>query len=67
MSHYLLELALWMLLAFFIGCIIGYLARKIFGGAETETQDAVTEPKAAHSAAPMALKAAATVAPRNRS
>lgn len=31
MSHLILELALWILLAFFIGCIIGCLLRRLFG------------------------------------
>lgn len=31
MSHLVLELILWVLLAFFIGCIIGCLLRKLFG------------------------------------
>ena len=30
MSHMIIELILWMLLAFFIGCILGYLARRWF-------------------------------------
>ena len=34
MIHYLIELALWLLLAYFIGCLIGYLLRRRFG---TET------------------------------
>lgn len=63
MSHYLLELVLWMLLAFFVGCIIGYLLRKMFGGAETEPQKSATQPKVAHTAAPMAPKAAGAIAP----
>ena len=61
MSHYLLELALWMLLAFFIGCIIGYLLRKMFGEAEAETNDLAMQPKVAHTAASMAPKEAAPV------
>jgi predicted flap endonuclease-1-like 5' DNA nuclease len=36
MAHYLLELALWILLAFFIGCLLGCLFRKWFGAAEVE-------------------------------
>ncbi|WP_119391691.1 hypothetical protein [Taklimakanibacter lacteus] len=32
MSHLMLELALWILLAFFIGCIVGCLLRRLFGG-----------------------------------
>ena len=63
MPHYLLELALWMLLAFFVGCIFGYLLRKAFGEAETETQETVEQTKPAHKAAPMAPKAATAAAP----
>ncbi len=37
MTHYLLELALWILLAFFIGCILGYLFRGWFGKDEVQT------------------------------
>ena len=48
MPHYLLELALWMLLAFFIGCIFGYLLRKAFGEAETEAQETVEQTKQQH-------------------
>jgi hypothetical protein len=33
MYHYLLELALWIFLAFFIGCFLGALARMWFGAA----------------------------------
>jgi len=32
MSHLVLELALWILLAFFVGCIIGCLLYRLFGG-----------------------------------
>ena len=39
MSHYLLELVLWMLLAFFIGCIFGYLLRLMFGEAGADTAE----------------------------
>ena len=60
MSHYLLELVLWMLLAFFIGCIFGYLLRLVFGeaGAETAAPAAAAPTKAAPGAAPMPPKAA---------
>ena len=60
MSHYLLELVLWMLLAFFIGCILGYLLRLMFGEADAETaEQAATAPSnVAHIAAPIAPKAA---------
>ena len=32
MSHLVLELALWVLFVFFVGCIIGCLLHKLFGG-----------------------------------
>lgn len=31
MTHYLIELAIWILLAFFLGCFIGYLLRGMLG------------------------------------
>ena len=35
MSHLVLELALWALFAFFVGCIIGCLLHRFFGGKTT--------------------------------
>jgi NADH-quinone oxidoreductase subunit E len=60
MSHYLLELVLWMLLAFFIGCIFGYLLHLMFGDAGEEAAElaAAAPSKVAHTAVPMAPKAA---------
>jgi predicted flap endonuclease-1-like 5' DNA nuclease len=61
MSHYLLELVLWMLLAFFVGCILGYLLRLMLGGAETEAAGPAAIEAAplpmAPTTAPMAPKA----------
>ena len=37
MSHYVIELIIWMLVAFFIGCLIGWLLRSRFGRAEEPT------------------------------
>ena len=34
MSHYIIELALWILLAYFIGCVIGWLLHSLFVGEE---------------------------------
>jgi NADH-quinone oxidoreductase subunit E len=34
MSHYILELIVWMLATFFVGCCIGCLLRKLFGAEE---------------------------------
>ena len=36
MSHLTLELLLWILLAFFVGCVIGCLARRLLAGANAE-------------------------------
>ena len=47
MTHYMIEFALWTLLAFFIGCFIGWLLRGMFGTADVAPQPgavAVTEP-----------------------
>lgn len=35
MTHYILEYALWTLLAFAVGCVIGWLLRSLFAGHET--------------------------------
>jgi NADH-quinone oxidoreductase subunit E len=32
MPHLILEIALWVLLAFFIGCVVGYVLRALFAG-----------------------------------
>jgi predicted flap endonuclease-1-like 5' DNA nuclease len=67
MYHYLLELALWTLLAFFIGCLLGCLFRKWFGAAEVEpAKPAVYVPPPAPSApAPVAAPiVSAPMAPR---
>lgn len=45
MSHMILELVLWMLLAFFSGCVMGYLARLV-AGQESELAVAVALPRA---------------------
>ncbi|CAN5508596.1 hypothetical protein BH10PSE7_BH10PSE7_00590 [soil metagenome] len=34
MKHLVLEIALWTLAAFFAGCAIGYVARRIFASGE---------------------------------
>jgi NADH-quinone oxidoreductase subunit E len=63
MTHYLLELAIWLLAAFFVGCVIGTLLRRLFGkpvvaaaadGAEAQSIDTphAAEPLPGH--APMA-------------
>jgi predicted flap endonuclease-1-like 5' DNA nuclease len=64
MSHYLLELVLWMLLAFFIGCVFGYLLRLMFGEAGAETAEpAVAAPSnEVHAAVPITPNAAGLAA-----
>ena len=37
MTHYFIELALWILLAYVIGCLIGYLLRRWLGSETVET------------------------------
>ena len=55
MSHYVLELVLWMLLLFFIGCVVGCLLRKWFGAARVETaQPAIPAAAAPPPTAPIA-------------
>lgn len=41
MVHYLIELAVWLLIAFFIGCLLGWFLRNLFGGREARPE---TEP-----------------------
>ncbi len=68
MDHLTLELILWLLLAFFIGCILGCLFRKMFGGGSQAvattgaTANAMAEEKPTVTAAsePEVMAAAAT-------
>jgi predicted flap endonuclease-1-like 5' DNA nuclease len=61
MLHYVLEIILWMLPVFFVGCVIGWLARRMFGSAPK--LDAVAEEpvaptvEAAPGMAPMSVAA----------
>ncbi|MGE3873307.1 MAG: hypothetical protein AB7F74_10155 [Parvibaculaceae bacterium] len=57
MSHLVLELALWVLLAFFVGCIIGCILRKLFG-AETSAPPRRTMGEPARSPAAGPVEAA---------
>ena len=60
MLHYLIELAVWMLATFFVGCCIGCLLRKLFGAeAAVEVAAPAVMPKAA--IAVPAVAAAATI------
>lgn len=44
MIHYLIEVALWILLIFLIGCLIGWFLRKLFGRGEVARVEPVAEP-----------------------
>ncbi len=60
MMHFLLELVLWLLLAFFIGAIIGCLLSRLFGTGEEDVRDAAGAGTAAGAAGGAAAVAAAT-------
>jgi predicted flap endonuclease-1-like 5' DNA nuclease len=62
MSHLIFELALWVLFAFFVGCIIGCILRKLFGG-ETGATAGGTPPKAASEASSNAAAEPAQATP----
>lgn len=52
MGHLTLELILWLLLAFFIGCILGCLFRKMFAGQEEAVATSATKPEILATPAP---------------
>lgn len=63
MTHYLIELAIWMLLFYFVGCLAGWALRNLFGQPATELApqpaDVAAIPKAVHvTPAPMRPRAA---------
>jgi hypothetical protein len=37
-NHLVLEIALWTLVAFFVGCVLGFLLRRMFASGEREAQ-----------------------------
>lgn len=55
MSHYLLELFFWALVAYVLGCLLGSLARKLFGAEEAVTAPAMPAAQAPVSLAPVPL------------
>ena len=68
MVHYLIELAIWMLIAYFIGCLFGWILRNLFGAkpvAEPVMVAPVAKPVAAAPvyAAPPAPRPAPVAAP----
>jgi NADH-quinone oxidoreductase subunit E len=58
-THYLIEVALWILLAYVVGCLIGYLLRRMFG---SNAQPAVATPLAQYEAPNVKPPEAATPA-----
>lgn len=61
MVHYLIELALWILAAYFLGCLLGWALRNLFG---TEDQPAMAPVKVATPVVPAYVPPAAPVMPR---
>lgn len=58
MAHYVIELIIWSLIAYFIGCLIGWLLRAMFGTAETVPIEApVPEPEVVREPEPVAVRA----------
>ena len=64
MTHYLIELAIWILIAFFLGCFIGYLLRGMLGSREpaSRTPPAPEETPAPQPVAPAAVAPVAEAA-----
>jgi len=63
MTHYLIELALWIFAAYFAGCLIGYVLRKMFGRTETATPAQPESAPADVAAPPVAAAASEPPAP----
>jgi hypothetical protein len=63
MIHYLIELAFWMLLAYFLGCLIGWFARNLFGQAPAVAPIVAAVPVVAAAVARPAPMVARPVAP----
>lgn len=53
MPHYLIELALWMLLFYFAGCVLGWALRNVLGQRETAAVAAIPAQAPAPRAAPV--------------
>jgi predicted flap endonuclease-1-like 5' DNA nuclease len=71
MTHYFIELALWVLAFYFVGCLLGWLLRNLFGGAErsaTMPEKVVAAPVPAYvpPPAPVVRPAPVAVAPAPR-
>ncbi|MCB1380866.1 MAG: hypothetical protein KDK89_21235 [Alphaproteobacteria bacterium] len=59
MTHYVIELALWIFVVYIIGCIIGYLLRRMFGSHTVQDRAAAPVISTAPSMAPVESQAAA--------
>lgn len=46
MNHYLIELAIWLLIAYFIGCLFGWILRNLFGAKTVAEPVVVAKPVA---------------------
>lgn len=57
MSHYIVELIIWSLIAYFAGCLIGWLLRTLFGSKE------VAQPAPVKAEAPVPVRPAAAPEP----
>jgi predicted flap endonuclease-1-like 5' DNA nuclease len=62
MIHYLIELAFWMLVAYFLGCLLGWFARNLFGKAPVVATAPVVAAAVARPA-PMVARPVAPPAP----
>lgn len=63
MSHYLIELAVWLLVAFFIGCLIGWLLRGLFGSKSADRSDTYARSEEPVRSAPAPLSSLLDPAP----
>lgn len=63
MVHYLIELAMWILVAYFLGCLLGWALRNLFGSTEQAATPVVKTVAVAVPAAAVIAKVARPAAP----
>ena len=63
MIHYLIELAIWMLIAYLIGCLFGWAFRNLFGAKPVAEPEQVAVPANVPAPAPAPMPVAAPAAP----